>query len=143
MKQKNVFARQLVKKFPFHFFMPCFPFTSHLLFFLISFLFPGGPRINEATVVYNNSDQAVYAREKLHGFEYPPGERLIVRLLGNDSSVSGFPSFGNDDQGSRRSNRYCSVDLPDPQPLANPNATCAQRCFIVFSKVSLRFVFIR
>ena len=33
-----------------------------------------------ATVVYNNPQSANYACEKLHGFEYPPGQRLIVRL---------------------------------------------------------------
>lgn len=32
-----------------------------------------------ATVVYNNSQSATYACEKLHGFEYPPGQRLIVK----------------------------------------------------------------
>ena len=33
-----------------------------------------------ATVVYNNSQSAMYARDKIHGLEYPPGERLIIRL---------------------------------------------------------------
>ncbi|XP_071451413.1 RNA-binding protein 45 [Hetaerina americana] len=32
-----------------------------------------------ATVVYNTPQAAVYAKEKLHGFEYPPGQRLIVK----------------------------------------------------------------
>lgn len=31
------------------------------------------------TVVYNNPQWAAYALEKLHGFEYPPGYRLIVK----------------------------------------------------------------
>lgn len=30
-------------------------------------------------VVYKNSHWASYAKQKLHGFEYPPGHRLIVR----------------------------------------------------------------
>ena len=30
--------------------------------------------------VFTNTRSAVYARDKLHGFEYPPGERLIVKL---------------------------------------------------------------
>lgn len=30
-----------------------------------------------ATVVYNSSQAAAYAKEKLHGFEYPPGKGLI------------------------------------------------------------------
>ncbi|XP_065565055.1 RNA-binding protein 45-like isoform X3 [Artemia franciscana] len=29
--------------------------------------------------VYNSVSAAIYAREKLHGFEYPPGHRLIVK----------------------------------------------------------------
>lgn len=33
-----------------------------------------------ATVVYNNAQSAMYARDKIHGLEYPPGERLIIRL---------------------------------------------------------------
>ncbi|CAG0914484.1 unnamed protein product [Notodromas monacha] len=33
-----------------------------------------------ANVVYNNAQSANYAVEKLHGFEYPPGERLIVKF---------------------------------------------------------------
>ncbi|KAF2893239.1 hypothetical protein ILUMI_12930 [Ignelater luminosus] len=32
-----------------------------------------------ATVVYANAQAASYACEKLHGFEYPPGSRLIVK----------------------------------------------------------------
>ncbi len=31
------------------------------------------------TVVYNNPQSATYAKEKLHGFEYPPGHRMVVR----------------------------------------------------------------
>ncbi|XP_046742075.1 RNA-binding protein 45 [Diprion similis] len=33
----------------------------------------------QATVVYSNSSAAAYAREKFHGFEYPPGHRMIVK----------------------------------------------------------------
>lgn len=32
-----------------------------------------------AEVVYTNPQWASYAKEKLHGFEYPPGYRLIIR----------------------------------------------------------------
>lgn len=32
------------------------------------------------TAVYNNPQAASYAKEKLHGFEYPPGQRLIVKF---------------------------------------------------------------
>lgn len=32
-----------------------------------------------AEVVYKNSHWASYAKQKFHGFEYPPGHRLIVK----------------------------------------------------------------
>lgn len=32
-----------------------------------------------ALVVYTSPQWAAYAREKFHGFEYPPGHRLIVK----------------------------------------------------------------
>lgn len=40
------------------------------------------------TVVYNNPQSAGYAKEKLHGFEYPPGCRLIVQF--DTSSAGGY-----------------------------------------------------
>merc|ERR1712142_991297 len=42
----------------------------------------GRDRQNKAfgTVVFNNPQSATYAKEKLHGFEYPPGHRLIVKF---------------------------------------------------------------
>lgn len=42
----------------------------------------GNPRMGGkgiATVVYTSHQWASYAKDKLHGFEYPPGNRLIVR----------------------------------------------------------------
>ena len=36
------------------------------------------------SAVFTNARSAQYARDKLHGFEYPPGERLIVKLENND-----------------------------------------------------------
>ncbi|MCL4125838.1 UNVERIFIED_CONTAM: hypothetical protein GTU68_014499 [Idotea baltica] len=55
-----------------------------------------------ATVVYNNIQSATYARDKLHGFEYPPGQRLIVKLenhshheMSHHPQLTGGPSpFG-------------------------------------------------
>eukprot|EP00092_Neocalanus_flemingeri_P028795 GFUD01031260.1.p1 GENE.GFUD01031260.1~~GFUD01031260.1.p1 ORF type:complete len:452 (+),score=84.05 GFUD01031260.1:91-1446(+) len=40
------------------------------------------PRSNRTvgTAVYTNTRAASYAKKKLHGFEYPPGERLIVKF---------------------------------------------------------------
>lgn len=41
----------------------------------------GDPRNHRAfgLAVYSSPNAASYARQKLHGFEYPPGERLIVK----------------------------------------------------------------
>lgn len=53
-----------------------------------------------AKVVYNTGSSASYAREKIHGLEYPPGERLIVKnefdFKGNLNlnSDSVFPFMG-------------------------------------------------
>jgi RNA recognition motif-containing protein len=49
------------------------------------------------TVVYNNPQSATYAKEKLHGFEYPPGHRMVVRFdttydQGSNSSGGGSGS---------------------------------------------------
>lgn len=44
--------------------------------------YDGNPRAGGkglATVVYTSHQWASYAKEKLHGFEYPPGHRLIVK----------------------------------------------------------------
>jgi len=47
--------------------------------------------------VYTNARSASYARDKLHGFEYPPGERLIVKFDTSGShqgSENGWHSNG-------------------------------------------------
>jgi RNA recognition motif-containing protein len=35
---------------------------------------------SQFNVVYNNPQSAAYAKEKLHGFEYPPGQRIVVKF---------------------------------------------------------------
>ncbi|CAG9858781.1 unnamed protein product [Phyllotreta striolata] len=40
-------------------------------------------------VVYTNSEWAMYAVEKFHGFEYPPGQRLIVKMENQQRSATG------------------------------------------------------
>lgn len=35
----------------------------------------------QVVVRYNNLGSAVYAKEKLNGFEYPPGNRLSVTYI--------------------------------------------------------------
>ncbi|XP_021956223.1 RNA-binding protein 45 isoform X2 [Folsomia candida] len=56
-----------------------------------------------ATVVYNSAQAAAHAKEKLHGFEYPPGHRLIVRFDASDSSSrSGSGLLGTPQSGAVR-----------------------------------------
>jgi len=60
----------------------------------------GGRNGCYATVVYNNQQSAAYAKEKIHGLEYPPGERLIVKagldlkIMGNINPDNIFPFDG-------------------------------------------------
>uniref|UniRef100_A0A2M4BJK6 Putative developmentally regulated rna-binding protein n=1 Tax=Anopheles marajoara TaxID=58244 RepID=A0A2M4BJK6_9DIPT len=97
-----------------------------------------------ATVVYNNGQSAMYARDKIHGLEYPPGERLIIRLghetVGNmgggiggvaANAIGGAALDPFNNGASDREAAFCSVPLPPPLPMANANAEVAQRCFIV------------
>lgn len=91
---------------------------------------------SSATVVYRTQQAALHARQKLHGFEYPPGERLIVKL---SSELKNFPLLEGPtqsifDTGSTSS--FCSVNLPPVQPLSK-ETNCVQRCFIVCSPTPL------
>uniref|UniRef100_A0A182PSA6 RRM domain-containing protein n=1 Tax=Anopheles epiroticus TaxID=199890 RepID=A0A182PSA6_9DIPT len=47
-----------------------------------------GGSISSATVTYNSAQSAKYAREKLHKFEYPIGERIVVRDASDISQAS-------------------------------------------------------
>lgn len=90
---------------------------------------------SNATVVYRSPQAAFHARQKLHGFEYPPGERLIVKLgseLKNFSMNDGPSQTLFEGGNSTNSSNFCSVILPPVQPLSK-DATVAQRCFIVCS----------
>ncbi|KAG4078717.1 hypothetical protein HA402_015307 [Bradysia odoriphaga] len=90
-----------------------------------------GRNSNYATAVYNNNEAAIYAREKLHGLEYPPGERIIIRPVApavtakKESQEKLFPFEGPSKE------LFCSVSLPSVAPLAKTDTPCAQRCFIV------------
>lgn len=92
---------------------------------------------SSATVVYRTPQAALHARQKLHGFEYPPGERLIVKL---SSELKNFPLLDGPSQvmfdNNASSNTFCSVNLPPVQPVSK-ETTVAQRCFIVCSPHSL------
>ncbi|KAH8286934.1 hypothetical protein KR018_010718 [Drosophila ironensis] len=88
-----------------------------------------GPRTNEALVVYDNPEAAIYAKDKLHGLEYPMGERIIVKVNGM-SSARMDTSFIDK---RTKKDAICNVPLPPTQPLASPDAQVAQRLFIVLS----------
>jgi len=42
-------------------------------------------------VIYNNPQSASYAKEKLHGFEYPPGHRIVVKYDPSHDPMRGPP----------------------------------------------------
>ena len=91
---------------------------------------------SSATVVYRTHQAALHARQKLHGFEYPPGERLIVKL---SSELKNFPLLEGSSQtlfDTSSNSGFCSVTLPPVQPLSK-ETNCAQRCFIVCSPHTL------
>ncbi|KAH8368834.1 RNA-binding protein 45 [Drosophila serrata] len=88
-----------------------------------------GPRTNEALVVYDNPEAAIYAKDKLHGLEYPMGERIIVKVNGM-SSARMDTSFIDK---RTKKDAICNVPLPPTQPLASPDEQVAQRLFIVLS----------
>ena len=39
-------------------------------------------KVTSYQMLYNNSQSAVYARDKLNGFEYPPGQKVSAMMLG-------------------------------------------------------------
>lgn len=93
-------------------------------------------RSNSATVVYTSFQAAKYAKEKLHGFEYPLGERLIVKLQetagGNMSGSSDLFSFDTPPARRGDSNDLpCNTPLPPIKPMAAMSAPCRKRLFIV------------
>ncbi|XP_030011211.1 RNA-binding protein 45 isoform X2 [Sphaeramia orbicularis] len=113
-----------------------------------------------ALIRYSNLGSAVYAKEKLNGFEYPPGNRLAVNFVddGEDrsspvgrmamqfvasqmmSSVWNGPSTS---QGMKQpmafsgvspmSRVQTDVSLPPLKKLAPPESKTKERLFVVFS----------
>jgi len=109
---------------------------------------------SHGVATYTNSEAAMYARQKLHGFEYPPGERLIVKLLdpgGTQSysqtqglqllcesiaqatSLMASHSLDSPRYPGSLMPGYCSVPLPSPQPLAPMDCRVECRLFYVAS----------
>ncbi|KAM6996978.1 RNA-binding protein 45 [Tautogolabrus adspersus] len=113
-----------------------------------------------ALIRYSNLGSAVYAKEKLNGFEYPPGNRLAVNFVddGEDrsspvgrmamqlvaaqmmSAVWNGPSNSQvmkPHQGysavSNMSRVQTDVNLPPLKKLAPPDSKSKERLFVVFS----------
>ena len=74
-------------------------------------------KLTSYQMLYNNSQSAVYARDKLNGFEYPPGQRVSVMMIG-----SGIPGRYRQ-PGAPSSNYPGHVGLPPPPsiPIPPPN----------------------
>ncbi|XP_028325386.1 RNA-binding protein 45 [Gouania willdenowi] len=116
-----------------------------------------------ALIRYNNYGSAVYAKEKLNGFEFPPGNRLQVNFVddGEDhsssvsrmasqfvaaqmfstayngpssSQVMKHPSYSSAPQMSRI---QTNVSLPSLKKLAPPDSRSKERLFVVFNPAPL------
>lgn len=94
-----------------------------------------GSNSHRAIVKYNNYDSAAYAKEKLHGLEYPLGERLIVKMdltAPHHASPPSMPARSGDPSKQQQMvDNFCNVPLPPPAPLAFTGSACVQRCFLV------------
>jgi len=102
-----------------------------------------------AYVTYNSVGSAIYAKEKLNGFEYPPGSKLVVKyaedppgVRSNGAGQGSDATFQVQSYGSKSSLTgssyavdstavYTSAALPAPAPLADVNSEVASRLFIV------------
>lgn len=85
-----------------------------------------------AIVVYNSVGSAIYAKEKLNGFEYPPNSKLVVRYAPDeDENISNSRSLSELSQSSQSTGViYCTAQLPSPKPMTDSDS-CAERLFIV------------
>eukprot|EP00794_Sanderia_malayensis_P003559 gene3559-4063_t len=93
-----------------------------------------------AFVVYNSIGASVYAKEKLNGFEYPPGYKLIVRYAPDEEAfavpvATEFLPAPPPPPSAPLSNMpgkvLTTAVLPAPKPLADPREEVAERLFIV------------
>lgn len=67
---------------------------ENLLFCILKLGFCGcfAP-LGHALIRYNNLGSALYAKEKLNGFEYPPGNRLIVNFVDDGEDRSRYQTY--------------------------------------------------
>lgn len=103
-----------------------------------------------AYVTYNSVGSAIYAKEKLNGFEYPLGSKLVVKyaedppgMRSNGTGQGSDTAFQIQSHGSKSSLTggsyavdystavYTSAALPAPSPLADPTSEVVSRLFIV------------
>lgn len=107
--------------------------------------FQTGESKGVAFIVYNTIGSAVYAKEKLNSFEYPPGSKLVVRYAPDDdayayhvadygAATAAPPAAAAADATS--SKPFSSVSLPAQKPLADPRSEVAERLFIVCNPTS-------
>ena len=81
----------------------------------------------EAT--FTTKGWAQYAHEKLSGFEYPPGSRLIVKFIPDPSGNGNVPAPGEPDVNAP----FYPVDvtLPPIKPTVSKLGACGERGFRV------------
>ena len=90
-----------------------------------------------AFVVYNSVGSAVYAKEKLNGFEYPPTFKLSVRYAPDEDNFAApvgdysAPNAGPGPGPPMPGKMYTTAVLPAPKPFADVKAEVAERLFIV------------
>lgn len=58
----------------------------------VCFLFGGFA--GHAMIRYTNLGSALYAKDKLNGFEYPPGNRLVVNFMDDGEDRSRYAQRG-------------------------------------------------
>jgi len=106
-------------------------------------------RTGIALVRYVTPDAAAYAKERLSGFEYPPGQKLGVRFAPKSrqilpdmdsiarklkhcqAEVAAVGRLHGDDPNIDRFVQYTDIPLPKPQLMAPKTAKCKERLFIV------------
>ena len=105
--------------------------------------FQTGESKGVAFIVYNTVGSAVYAKEKLNGFEYPPGSKLVVRYAPDDDAFPyPAPEYGGATPAPPVTAETATVKLfstavlPAQKPLADPKSEVAERLFIVCTPTS-------
>ncbi|XP_002163488.1 RNA-binding protein 45 [Hydra vulgaris] len=81
-----------------------------------------------AVIVYNSVGSAIYAKEKLNSFEYPPGSKLVVRYAPDEDGQIELSAHQSNLQVNNIP--YCTVPLPSAKPISDAES-CAERLFIV------------